>query len=236
MLDWKEYEVGIHYLYDKLVSKGYPNLQIARNQMVRGKSGLNHEIDVLITFDLLNVKRYMLIECKSYSKRKVEKSDVMILQSKIDDIRSALGIIVTTKGFQSGAQEYADYFGITTMVVDDLQITVEATKSILKVVLPDTFDLPKPFYTIMEVKNGENTGSYKMINNKDKLAFMLFLSKKEATKWLKDDEQVYPVTVEHLRVICKYADRFNKGIIGFFGYAEEGIPLLPDQVKELYLD
>ncbi|UTC78191.1 restriction endonuclease [Treponema sp. OMZ 799] len=236
MINWKEYESGIYFLYNRLINKGYPNLKIEKDQKIKGKSGLLHEIDVVISFDLLNKKRLMLIECKNFSKRKVEKSDIMILHSKVNDINSSFGIIVTTKGFQTGAKEYADYFGITTLVISELSIIIESSKQTLKVVLPDEYDLPKPFYTIMYIKNGENTGSYKMIKSQEKHAFMLFLSKKEASKCLQKDEKIFPVTLAHLEIICRYSEKFNKGIIVFFGYAEEGISLSSNQLRELYIN
>jgi len=204
MINWKEYESGIYFLYNKLINKGYPNLKIEKNQEIKGKSGLLHEIDVVISFDLLNEKRLMLIECKNF--------------------------------FQTGAKEYADYFGITTLVISELSIIIKSSKQTLKVVLPDEYDLPKPFYTIMYIKNGENTGSYKMIESQEKHAFMLFLSKKEASKWLQKDEKIFPVTLEHLEIICRYSEKFNKGIIVFFGYAGEGISLSSNQLRELYIN
>jgi len=87
------------------------NIQVEHNVEVKGRSGVAHQIDVLWRFKLGNVKHKVLIECKSYaSNLTLEK--VRNFFGVLHDIGNAQGIIVTKTGFQSGAAEYANYYGI----------------------------------------------------------------------------------------------------------------------------
>ena len=107
-----QYEQLTQTIYQAILNNDYgENVQVEHNVEVRGRSGVAHQIDVLWRFKLGNVKHTVIIECKNYaSSLTLEK--VRNFFGVLHDIGNAQGIIVTKTGFQSGAAEYANYYGI----------------------------------------------------------------------------------------------------------------------------
>lgn len=107
-----QYEQLTQSIYQAILQNDYgENIQVEHNVEVKGKSGVAHQIDVLWSFKLGNVKHTVLIECKNYaSNLTLEK--VRNFFGVLHDIGNVQGIIVTKTGFQSGAAEYANYYGI----------------------------------------------------------------------------------------------------------------------------
>ncbi|WP_428330102.1 restriction endonuclease [Mucilaginibacter sp.] len=111
-LDWKEYEAITQYIYGALGAqdgakvKGYgPNCKI------KGKSTVEHQIDVLT--EQFEDDRQLLtaIECKYWNK-KVDKEVVMKLSEIMLDADIASGIIVCKSGFTKDTLTYAQHKGI----------------------------------------------------------------------------------------------------------------------------
>jgi hypothetical protein len=110
-LDWKVYEAITKYIYEALGAgcgikvKGY-----GRNFKVKGKAGLQHQIDVLT--ELSDGERQLLtaIECK-YWKKKVSKDTVMKLSETMQDSGIASGIIICKTGFTKDTLAYSEYKG-----------------------------------------------------------------------------------------------------------------------------
>jgi len=111
-LDWQEYEAITQYIYGALGArygikvKGYgPTCKI------KGKSGVEHQIDVLT--EQFDGERQLLtaIECKSW-KKKVSKDVVMKLSEIMQDSGIASGIIVCKMGYSKDTRSYAEYKGI----------------------------------------------------------------------------------------------------------------------------
>lgn len=67
-------------------------------QGVRAK----HEVDVHVTFHRSGIECTWVVECKLW-KSKVPKEKVMVLKSIVEDVGADRGIIISEKGFQSGA-------------------------------------------------------------------------------------------------------------------------------------
>lgn len=111
-LDWEEYEAITKYIYGALGAqygvkvKGY-----GRNCKIKGKSGVEHQVDVLT--EQFDGERQLLtaIECK-YWKKKVNKDIVMKLSETMLDSSIASGIIVCKMGFTKNTRTYAEYKGI----------------------------------------------------------------------------------------------------------------------------
>lgn len=98
-LDWKLYELITKYIYETLGQqhgvkiKGYGNTCV-----VTGKTGVDHQIDVL-TAHSDGVHEYLTaIECK-YWKKKVNKDVVMKVAGIIEDANINKGVIVSKGGF-----------------------------------------------------------------------------------------------------------------------------------------
>lgn len=111
-LNWEEYEAITKYIYGALGAqygikvKGY-----GRKFKIKGRSGLQHQIDVLT--EQFNGERQLLtaIECK-YWKKKVNKDIVMKLSETMLDSGIHNGIIVCKTGFTKDTLTFADYKGI----------------------------------------------------------------------------------------------------------------------------
>lgn len=232
----KYLEDGINFLYESLLNKGYSNIEIKRNVFLVGRSKAKHEIDVMITYELFNKNRYILIECKNYSKRAVQKEDISALYSKVMDIPFSSGVIYSMSGFCEGALDFANYYGIETVEVSETKIILSSVMNNIEAVLPSKSILAQPFFTIMIKENDKNTGTYKVVKKNDKQSFLLFCSEKAAKAWVvSNDEDVYPVSKRHLAYICDIADNFHKDICVFFMNSNEAIPLSGEAIKELYI-
>jgi len=75
-LDWQEYEAITKYIYGALNDQyGVKVKDFGRNCKVKGKSGVEHQVDVLT--EQFDGERHILtaIECK-YSRKKVNKDIV----------------------------------------------------------------------------------------------------------------------------------------------------------------
>jgi hypothetical protein len=125
--------------YERLVAKltkeinsGSQNTVVSygRKSKVLGKSGQQHQIDVVVKRKDLNV----LIECKHWN-RKVEPMVVLTLVGRLFDIGQAYGslppfnstlraAIATKKGFSSGAERLANFFCVDTWHVKSLHEAV----------------------------------------------------------------------------------------------------------------
>lgn len=111
-LDWKEYEAITQYIYgalgaqDGVKVKGY-----GRTCKVKGKSGVEHQVDVLIEQSEGEKQFLTAIECK-FAKMKIKKDIVMKLSKIMEDSGISNGIIVCKAGFTKDTKTFADHEGI----------------------------------------------------------------------------------------------------------------------------
>jgi restriction endonuclease Mrr len=103
---------------EKAEPRGLPPLRIARNQKSRGKSGQEHQIDVLVEFERLGLLFTMIVACKHWNQR-VGVEQVMVLAQRLEDLAAHKGVIVTTAGFQAGAHTIAASKGIALVLCRD---------------------------------------------------------------------------------------------------------------------
>lgn len=111
-LDWEEYEAITQYIYRALGAQyGIKVRGYGRKFKVKGKSGVEHQIDVLT--EQSNGERQLLtaIECKYWNK-KVNKDVVMKLSKIMEDLGIASGIIVCKSGFTRDTVAFAEHEGI----------------------------------------------------------------------------------------------------------------------------
>lgn len=108
----KEYEKLAQRIYEDIVSKeGIENLDVCHDAKITGKSGVEHQIDVYWEFRYAGITHKVLIECKHYS-HNVSLIHVRNMHALTTDIPNSTGIILTTVGFQSGAEKYANFYEI----------------------------------------------------------------------------------------------------------------------------
>lgn len=108
-----EYERFTQEVYQQLLNCRHPDIaNVQHNIKLDGRSGCKHQIDVYWEYEKDGVKHRVAIECKNYSKH-VPKEKVCAFHSKISDLDGVEGIMVSKKGFQSGAIQYAKAYGIS---------------------------------------------------------------------------------------------------------------------------
>lgn len=92
------------------------NIQVKHNVEITGRSGVSHQIDVLWCFRQAGIEHTVLIECKNYASN-ITLEKVRNFFGVLNDIGNARGIIVTKTGYQSGAAEFANYYGISLKIL-----------------------------------------------------------------------------------------------------------------------
>jgi len=105
-----DYEKLSRKIYEDILKlEGVENIDVKHNVKVRGKSGVEHQIDVFWEYKYAGVSHKVLIECKHYG-HAVSLLHVRNLHGLITDIPNSTGILVTTIGYQSGARDYANFY------------------------------------------------------------------------------------------------------------------------------
>jgi hypothetical protein len=120
-LDWEQYEAITKYIYASLGAqfgikvKGY-----GRKFKVKGKSGVDHQVDVLTEQSNGEGQLLTAIECK-YWNRKVNKDVVMKLSKIMEDSDITSGIIVCKAGFTRDSQTFAEHEGIKLVELREVE-------------------------------------------------------------------------------------------------------------------
>jgi hypothetical protein len=105
-----DYEKLTQEIYQDLLEKEGLTTEVKHNIRVKGKA-TTHQIDIYWEYKIAGVKHQVAIECKNYNKR-ISKSIIAAFHGILIDIGNTNGIIVTKVGFQRGAKEFADHYGI----------------------------------------------------------------------------------------------------------------------------
>ncbi|WP_312824892.1 restriction endonuclease [Epilithonimonas sp.] len=131
-LNWKTYESITKYIYETLKKEFKVNIEGYGNDCkIKGKSGVKHQIDVLIS-ESNDVHSFRTaIECKYWNK-KINKDTVMKLWAIMSDSDIEEGIIVSKKGYTNDAQQFANHYNIKLVQLqetgsedDDIQKELE---------------------------------------------------------------------------------------------------------------
>lgn len=111
-LDWKSYEELTRHIYESIgSSNGVTVIGYGNNCKYKGKSGVEHQIDVL-TRHSDGLHDYLTdIECK-YWNQKIDKDIIMKVESIVKDCNFAKGIVVSKCGFTPDATTYANHVGV----------------------------------------------------------------------------------------------------------------------------
>ncbi len=110
-----EYEKFTREVCERLASNnGLLSSSVQHNVKLKGKSGLEHQIDVYWEYKKDGKVHWVAIECKNYSYG-VSIGKVRDFYGVISDLDNVKGIMVTTVGYQKGAKQFADHYGISLM-------------------------------------------------------------------------------------------------------------------------
>jgi len=107
-----EYEKLVQSIYQSILDQeSAQNIEVEQNAFICGRSGVSHQIDVLWRFKLASVEHTVMIECKNYSSN-ITLEKVRNFFAVLNDADNSNGIMVTKVGYQSGAVEFAKFYGI----------------------------------------------------------------------------------------------------------------------------
>ena len=140
-----EYELFTREVYRQLSAyyqTGFTKVQ--HNIKLKGRSGCEHQIDVYWEYKKDGIEHRVAIECKNYNKA-VPKEKVCAFYGILVDLDDVEGIMISKKGFQKGAKQYAEHYGISlkelrtpnegeTVIGNiDLRLHVEKTSMLFRV-------------------------------------------------------------------------------------------------------
>jgi Restriction endonuclease len=144
-MDWKSYEETTKYIYEQLGKSS--NIEIlgwGNSCKVTGKSGVQHQLDVLTSHsDGIHSYR-TAIECK-YWKHKVQKDTVTKLAEILEDAQLEKGVIVAKSGFTPDAITFAKYKNISLVelrepIDDDWEGCIKDVAIEMNFLMPDIHD------------------------------------------------------------------------------------------------
>lgn len=107
-----EYEKLTQKIYEDILShEGVDNIDVRHDAKIDGISGVKHQIDVYWKYKYAGMSHKVLIECKHYNEN-VSLLHARNMKGLLADIPNSSGILITTKGYQSGVKKYSDFYGI----------------------------------------------------------------------------------------------------------------------------
>lgn len=110
-----EYEKFTQGIYQDLLKKDGLTTEVKHDIKLQGKSS-KHQIDVYWEYNFAGINHKVAIECKNYNKQ-LSIGIIRNFYGVLKDIGNVNGIIVTKIGYQKGAKEFAEYYGINLIVL-----------------------------------------------------------------------------------------------------------------------
>ncbi|WP_339259757.1 restriction endonuclease [Paenibacillus sp. FSL R5-0713] len=216
----KKFEELVQYVYQSLLFLEGKEIRVSRDIKILGKSGVKHQIDAFYEFDLIGVKHKVAIECKNHG-RPISKGNVQEFYGKLNDLDNCIGIMVSSSGFQEGAEVIAKYYGIEILALGELPLLAKVVAAKIGIILPNEKVLGQPFWTLMEEKNEQVTGTYVILPHEEEKYFYLFTSKKTAEAICEEvGGVVRGVSQLHLKVLVSFAE-YHKLKFMLFPYDEQ---------------
>jgi hypothetical protein len=158
--DRREFEEGVRYVYEALLSLRGEGLLVTQNARIRGRSQAFHQVDVYYEFERAGARYKVAIECSDPG-RPIDKGRIGEFGFKLSDIGNTIGVVVSRSGYQAGADTLANQYGIELLRPQDLpSIGGLLAKRLTAAALADETGTGEPFWTIMELRGGAATGSY----------------------------------------------------------------------------
>jgi hypothetical protein len=130
--EWQEYEKTVREVYQAFLRREGSKAEVQHNVKIRGKSGVQHQIDVCWKMRQAGLEHMHLVDCKDFA-RSVSIEKVRNWLGVVQDIPNSFGVIVTREGYQSGAADFAKFNGIRLKVMRHPRRTgkAECARSIL---------------------------------------------------------------------------------------------------------
>lgn len=204
----KFYEKGIEFLIRQNPKIYFDNTKINWNVRLKGKSGVDHQIDILLT----DGEKLTLVECKNH-KRTIGYDVVSKMDSIVQDVNNSKGIVYSMSGFTEEAKKYAKSKSIELISMDEKDLIFQSCMYALKKCLPNLDDPMQKHCIIMEQHGNSTTGNYLLQNfGYMGYCFVIYESIYEAQKYCENGYNVFPLSSEHLRIVKCLAKLRNKMI------------------------
>ena len=110
-----DYEKLAQEIYQTLINNQSLTIDVQHNKKIKGKAS-EHQIDVYWEYNIAGVTHKVAIECKNYNSS-IPIGKVRDFYAVLSDIGNINGIMVTKKGYQRGAKEFAEHYGINLMII-----------------------------------------------------------------------------------------------------------------------
>ena len=238
--DAEKFETYVKYIYEELLDIEGERVQVAWRSKMRGRSGSWYEVDVYYSFENAGVRHGVAFECK-YWRRPVDRDAVVAFHGKLQDIGDVHGIMVSKEGFQRGARDYAEHYGIELMGLEELPSLLHVLRRRIGVLLPDASANGEPFWVLMT-----REGNYWCMGNEDPPGMGLFISKADALAFhevLGDDEWgVFGMPRRALKIVVNLARRRGRLHFGICPHPPEPgerwsfITQTPDEISQRFID
>lgn len=134
-----EYELLTKEIFETLLKDDEVTVDVKHNVKIQGKA-FSHQIDVYWEYQVAGITHKVAIECKNYSSN-VSVAKVRDFYGVLSDIGNINGIMVSKEGFQKGAKDFAEYYGINLRELrepteDDWKGRIKAIQINLSIVMP----------------------------------------------------------------------------------------------------
>jgi hypothetical protein len=108
---WQEYERIARDIYEAILRREGSKAEVKHNVTIKGRSGVGHQIDVYWKIRQAGVDHTVLIDCKDFG-RPVSLEKVRNWFGVMQDVTNCNAVLVTREGYQSGAAQFANFYGI----------------------------------------------------------------------------------------------------------------------------
>lgn len=114
------------------------------------------------------------------------------------------------------------------------------------ILLPDDSVRGEPFWMLMEIKDGKNTGNYHAIGTRDGKTMLMLFPQLEMARWALDQLQVYSgdfgvrgISSGHLHCLLRLVEEGYslELVVAAAGLDQcgqlQGVPMSPDQIRQI---
>lgn len=112
-MDWKEFQEITAQVFRQVGCSAEVDVPIQGVRFI-------HDIDVYVTFKNFGFEEKWIIECKFW-KSNIPKEKVLALKSIVDDVGAHRGLIISEKGFQTGAINGSKNTNIELITLNELK-------------------------------------------------------------------------------------------------------------------
>ena len=219
-------------LKNRLAVEDIRRFRVLKDVKIKGKYS-EHEIDIFFQFVQMNNIEKSIV--KVIENKIVTSKDVWEFYTVVNDLRYFAKGIIYYKGTVSHEVKLdAERAGIELIYFDLKKEIAEYVAIKLKKMLPDENVIGDPFWTIMETKEGHNTGNYYSYENGIIFAF----SKKQAQRLcdslkISFNYKVYGVSQKQLKLLLDLLALYSKHIHVLIPIDKEARQLIELDNKDL---